>query len=49
MLMTAPNGVRVDASEEAVQGLLAMGFKPVEAKKPQRKAPARKRTRKKEQ
>lgn len=44
MLLVSPNGVAVEAAEEAVEGLLAAGFKPEQPKAAEKKQPARKRT-----
>lgn len=42
--LASPSGVEVDASDEAVANLLAIGFKPLEQEKPKpapRKRPAK--------
>lgn len=44
MLLVSPNGVAVEAADEAVGKLLAAGFKPQASKAAEKKQPARRRS-----
>lgn len=43
MRLVSPNGVIVDACDEAVEGLFAMGFKPAGGTPPEKKATPKKK------